>query len=104
MSIHPIKRLLEAEIFFVFKEELQRENKLISSEGKFKMLENDMYIAEIGPASSRALKSYQGITLVLEFSKIFGNMRLVSPKMTSHLTSHNFQLLKIEIFSIPCKI
>ena len=31
-------------------------------------------------------------------------MRLVSPKMTSHLTSHNFQTLEIEIFSKPCKI
>ena len=30
------------------KEELQRENKLISYEGAFKMLENDMYIAGIG--------------------------------------------------------
>ena len=33
-----------------FKGELQRENKLISYERAFKMLENDMYIAGIGHA------------------------------------------------------
>ena len=32
----------------VFKGELQRENKLVSYEKAFKMLENDMYIAGIG--------------------------------------------------------
>ena len=80
-------------------------------ENKFKMLENDMYMAGIGPAVLELLSfkvvsgSHQrGITLVQEFWKIFGNMRPVSPKMTSHLTSHNFQLLKIEIFSMPCKV
>ena len=35
---------------------------------------------------------------------VFGNARLVSMKMTSHMTSHNFQILKIEIFSKPCMI
>ena len=34
----------------VFKGELQRENKLISYERTFKMLENNMYIAGIGQA------------------------------------------------------
>ena len=46
----------------------------------------------------------RGISLLQKFSQIFGNMRLFSPKMTSHLTSHNFRILKIEIFSKPCKI
>ena len=36
-------------------------------------------------------------------SEIFGNIRLISTKMVSYLTSHNFQKLKIEIFSKPCK-
>ena len=44
------------------------------------------------------------LSLLQKFSEIFGNMRLVSPKMASHLTCHNFQILKIEIFSMPCKI
>ena len=44
------------EIFFVnrlrrfFEEELQRENKMISYERAFKMLENDMYITVMGQA------------------------------------------------------
>ena len=70
-----------------------------------------MYIAGIGQADLELLSfkvgsvSYQrGITLLQKCSEIFGNMRLVSPKTTSHLTSHNFQILKIEIFSEPCKI
>ena len=45
-----------------------------------------------------------GISLLQKFSEIFGNMRLSSPKMTSYLTGHNFQELKIEIFSKSCKI
>ena len=45
-----------------------------------------------------------GISLLQKFSEIFGNMRLISPKMTSYLTSHNVQVLEIEIFSKPCKI
>ena len=45
----------------------------------------------------------RGISSRQKFSEIFGNMRLVSPKMASHLTSHNFQTLEIEIFSKPYK-
>ena len=93
------------------KGELQRENKLISDERAFKMLENDMYIAGIGKAVLELLSfkvrpgnHQRGISLLQKFSEIFGNIRLVSPKMTSHLTSHNFQILKIEIFSKPFKI
>ena len=93
------------------KGELQRENKLISYERAFKMPENDMYIAGIGQAILELLSfkvgsgnHQRGISLLQKFSDIFGNMRLVPLKMTSHLTSHNFQILKIEIFSKPCKI
>ena len=46
----------------------------------------------------------KGISLLQKFSDIFGNMWLLPLKMTSHLTSHNFQMLKIEIFSKQCKI
>ena len=95
----------------VLKGELQRENKLISYERTFKMLENDMYIAGIGQVVLELLSfkvesgnHQRGISLLQKFSDIFGNMRLVPLKMTSHLTSHNFQILKIEIFSKPCKI
>ena len=91
-----------------FKGELQRENKLISYERAFKMLENDMYIAGIGQVVLELLSfkvesgnHQRGISLLQKFSDIFGNMRLVPLKMTSHLTSHNFQILKIEIF---CKL
>ena len=91
--------------------ELQRENKLISYERAFKMLENDMYIAGIGQAVLELLSfkvesgnHQRGISLLQKFSDIFGNMKFVSLKMTSHLTSHNFQILKIEIFSKLCKI
>ena len=70
-----------------------------------------MYIAEIGEAVLELLSfkvgsrnHHRGIFLLQKFSDIFGNMRLVSPKMTSHLTSHNSQMLKIDIFSKPCKI
>ena len=79
------------------KGELQRENKLISYERAFKMLENDMYIAGIGQAVLELLSfkvesgnHQRGISLLQKFSDIFGNMRLVPLKMTSHLTSHNF--------------
>ena len=75
------------------------------------MLENDMYITVIGQAILELLSFKVGsgnhqtvISLLQKFSEIFGNMRLISPKMTSYLTSHNFQVLKIEIFSKPCKI
>ena len=95
----------------LFKGELQRENKLISYERAFKMLENDMYIAGIGQAVLELLSfkvepgnHRRRISLLQKFSDIFGNMKLVSLKMTSHLTSHNFQILKIEIFSKLCKI
>ena len=70
-----------------------------------------MYIAGIGHAvlelsSFKVLPGnhQRGISLLQKVSEIFVDMRLVSPKMTSHLTSHNFQILKIEIFSKPCKI
>ena len=88
------------------KGEPQRENKLISYERAFKMLENDIYIAGIGQAVLELLsfrESPEG-NLLQKFSDIFGNMKLVPLKMTSHLTSHNFQILKIEIFSKLCKI
>ena len=91
-----------------FKGELQRENKLISYERAFKMLENDMYIAGIGQVVLELLSfkvesgnHQRGISLLQKFSDIFGNRRLVPLKMMSHLTSHNFQILKIEIF---CKL
>ena len=81
----------------ILKGELQRENKLISYKRAFKMLENDMYVAGIGQAVLELLSfkvrpgnHQRGISLLQKFSEIFGNMRLVSPKMTSHLTSHNF--------------
>ena len=88
-----------------FKGELQRENKLVSYERAFKMLENDTYIAGIGQAVLELLSfkvesgnHQREIFLLQKFSDIFGNMRLVP------LTSHNFQILKIEIFSKLCKI
>ena len=75
------------------------------------MLENDIHIARISQAVLELLSfkvgsgnHQRGISLLREFSEIFGNMRLVPLKMTSHLTSHNFQILKIEIFSKLCKI
>ena len=75
------------------------------------MLENDICITVIGQAILELLSvevgsgNHQtGISLLPKFSKIFGNMRLISPKMTSCLTSHNFQVLEIEIFPKPCKI
>ena len=43
------------------KGELQRENKLISYEREFKMLENDMYIAGIGPAVLELLSFKVGL-------------------------------------------
>ena len=95
----------------MLKGELQRENKLISYERACKMLENDMYIAGIGQAVLELLSfkvesgnHQRGISLLQKFPDIFGNMRLVPLKMTSHLTSHNFQILKIKIFSKLCKI
>ena len=70
-----------------------------------------MYITVIGQAVLELLSfkvgpgnDLTGIFLLQKFSEIFGNIRLISPKMTSYLTSHNFQILKIDIFSKPCKI
>ena len=67
-----------------------------------------MYIAEaVSELLSLKVGSenhQRGISLPQKSSDIFGNMKLVPLKMTSHLTSHNFQILKIEIFSKPCKI
>ena len=110
-SLFPRSRAPREFILKIFKGELQRENKLISYERAFKMLENDMYIAGIGQAILELLSfkvgsgnHQRGISLLQKFSDIFGNMRLVPLKITSHLTSHNFQILKIEIFSKPCKI
>ena len=61
------------------KGELQRENKLISYERAFKMLENDMYIAGIGQAVLELLSfkvesgnRQRGISLL---QKIFGHLR-----------------------------
>ena len=93
------------------KGELQRENELILYERAFKMLENDICIAGIGQAVLELLRfkagsgnHQRGISLLQKFSDIFGNMRLVALKMTSRLTSRNFQILKLEIFSKLCKI
>ena len=68
-----------------------------------------MYIAEIGQAVLELLSlkvgsgnHHRGISLFQKFSDNFGNMRPVPLKMTSHLASHNFQILKIEIFSKLC--
>ena len=52
----------------------------------------------------RSRNHKRGISLLQKFLEIFGTIKLVSTKMTSLLTSHNFQTLKIEIFSKPCKI
>ena len=53
------------------------------------MLKNDMYITVIGQAVIELLsfkvgsRNHQtGISLLQKFSEIFGNMRLISPKMT----------------------
>ena len=65
------------------------------------MLENYMYITGIGHAVIELLSFKVGsgnhqreISLLKKFSKILGDMRLVSSKITSHLTSNNFQILK----------
>ena len=71
-----------------------------------------MYITRIGQFVLELLifkvesgNHQRRISLLQKFSDIFGNMRLIPLKMTtSHLTSHNFQILKIEIFSKLCKI
>ena len=55
-----------------------------------------MYIAGIGQAvlellsfKVRSGNHQRGISLLQKVSEIFSNMRLVSPKITSHLTSHS---------------
>ena len=70
-----------------------------------------MYIIGIGQAvlelSSFKVESgnrQRGISLLQEFLEIFRNRRLVSPKMMSHMTGHNFQISKMEIFYKSCKI
>ena len=70
-----------------------------------------MYIAGIGQAVLELLSfkvgsgnHQRGISLPQKFLNMFGNMRLVPLKITSHLTSHNFQILKTEILSKLCKI
>ena len=67
----------------IFKGELQRENKLISYERAFKMLENNIDIAGIGQAVLELLSfkvgsgnHQRGISLLQKFSEIFGNMSL----------------------------
>ena len=107
----PIIRKEYQLVCVLLKGELQRENKLISYKRAFKMLENDMYIAGIGQAVLELLSfkvgsgnHQRGMSLLQKFSEIFGMMRLVKLKMTSYLTSHNVQILKIEIFSELCKI
>ena len=93
------------------KGELQCKNKLILYERAFKMQENNMYFAEIGQAvlellsfKVRSGNHERGISLLQKCLEIFGNMKLISLKMMSHLTSHNFQILKVEIFSKQCTV
>ena len=69
------------------------------------MLKNDMYIARISQAVLELLilkvesRNHQrGISLLQKFSDIFGNMRLVPLKVMPHLTSRNFQILKLRYF------
>ena len=75
------------------------------------MLKNDRHIAGIDQAVLELLSfkvesgnHQRGISLLHKFSDVFGNMRHVPLKMTSRLTSHNFQILKIEIFSKLCRL
>ena len=65
------------------------------------MLVNNMYIAGIGQAVLELLRfevesgiHQKGISLLQKISDISGNMRLVPLKMTSHLTNHNFKIIK----------
>ena len=67
-----------------------------------------MYITGVGQAVLELLRfkvvreSPKGNLLTSEFLENLRNMRLVSLKMTSHLTSDNFQILLVDIFSKPC--
>ena len=67
---------------------MQHENKLISYERGFKMLENDLYFAEIGQVVLELLSfkvgsgnHQRGIFVLQKSSDIFGNMRLIPLKM-----------------------
>ena len=80
-------------------------------EKPFKMLENDMYIAEIGRTVHELLRLIVGsgnhqreISLLQKFSDIFSNMRLVPLKNDVTSDKSQFRILKIEIFSKLCKI
>ena len=71
-----------SELSFSVKGEQQRENKLISYERAFKMLENGMYITGIGQAVLKLLsfevRSHQwGISLLQKFSKLFDDARFI---------------------------
>ena len=66
-----------------FKGELQHENKQISYERAFRMLENDMYITGIGQAKLQ--KSSQGITKWGSPSEIFRNLQ----KYEAHFTEND---------------
>ena len=68
------------------------------------MVENNMYIARIGHTILSVLRYKVGPGNHQKESPYFRNFwksgNFVSPKMTSHLTSHNFQILfKLEVFS-----
>ena len=93
------------------KGELQRENKLISYERVSKMLESDTYITGIGQAILQLFsfevgsRNHQkGISLLQKFSEILVIRSSFLSKMASHLISYNFQTLKIEILSKPCRV
>ena len=66
--------VLKLVLNYIVKGELQRENKLISYERAFKMLENDMYIAEIGQVVLELL-SFKFESGNLLASEIFGHLR-----------------------------
>ena len=59
----------------VLKGELQRENKLISYERAFKMLENEMYITRIGQAVLELLSFEDGQGITKGESSYFRNFR-----------------------------
>ena len=95
----------------LLKGEMECENKLISHERPFKMLENDMCVAEIGRAVHELLSFKFGsgnhqreISLLQRFSDIFSNMRLVPLKNDVTSDKSQFRILKIEIFSKLYKI
>ena len=64
----------------------------------------DQAVLELLSFKGESGNQQRGISLLQKFSKIFGNIRLVSQKLMSHLTSHNFQILKIVTFSKSYKI